>query len=360
MEPEAPGQVPGVEDGELLAALKDLGKVPPTPVDVSDRFRTEVLAIVEDRAQHGWEGESNSDVAVFLHTPYPRQIGEKLGGVAVSNLIASGNPILGKLFLLNPDASYGRVIELPAKPDDIIDWLIDRGLGDQPVVFAYRASRRLLARGKGAKGAITRKDAVRDKPPAATLQEVEEALTHLHGQYLITPSGCPDGVWEKKRSADYVPGPRPEQAIQRELKTNLGSWFRGIVRATVEEPTPVGRIDVRLSHIQGGTWVYWAILELKVLRSKHNATEGEKANPVAHKDNVEAVAEGVRQVNAFAKTWNAEPLLEIFDLRELKDPDVLEDEAVTRELSKCVPVPSCRIWPLFGSASDARLAGFPQ
>jgi hypothetical protein len=66
----------------------------------------------------------------------------------------------------------------------------------------------------------------------------------------------------------------------------------------------------------------------------------------------------VRQVNAFAKHCYAEPLLEIFDLRKDKRPNILEEQLVTQELAKCQPAPSCRTWPLFGSASDARRAGF--
>ncbi len=359
MEPKEVEPIPGVEDRELQAALGDLGSIPTTPMD-SERFVTEVRAIVEDRAQRGWEGEDGgSDVAVFVHALYPRQTGDKLGAVPVCNLIASGGPILGKLFLLNPDASYGRVIRLPAEVDYIIDWLIEKDLADQPVIFAYRKSRQLLARSEGAKAEITRKDVIRERPPSATLQEIGNALNHIHGQYLIAPTVCPPGVWEKERSGEYVPGVRPEKVIQREVMIGLGSWFHGVVRATVEETIPVGRIDVRLLQFLNGDWSYWAIVELKVLRSNHYAVKGTKPNPVSDAENVEAVVEGVRQVNAFARTWNAEPLLEIFDLRKVKKPNVLEAELVTQELSKCVPIPSCRIWPIFGSANDARLAGYP-
>jgi hypothetical protein len=150
----------------------------------------------------------------------------------------------------------------------------------------------------------------------------------------------------------------PEKAIQQQLGTDLSSWFHGTVRAHLEEPVPLGRIDIRLLHLRDGGWTYWAILELKVLRSSHHAAEGQKASAVPLSENVEAAAEGVRQVNAFAKYWHAEPLLEIFDLRKVKLPNVLEEQPVIQELAKCQPAPNCRIWPLFGSASDARRAGF--
>jgi hypothetical protein len=241
--------------------------------------------------------------------------------------------------------------------DQIIDWLIERNLGEQLLAFVYRSSRLLLVRGRGAKGEITRKENIRDQLPAITLQGIGEALAHSHRHHLIAPGVCPPNVWAKGRSSEYVPSLQPEKAIQRQVGTDLGSWFHGIVRAEFEDSVPLGRIDIRLLYLQEGHWTYWAVLELKVLRSSHFAPEGQKATAVRHVENVEAVAEGVRQVNAFASDRHAEPLLEIFDLRKTKPPGIFKEPQITQELAKCQPVPSCRIWPLYGSASDARRAG---
>jgi hypothetical protein len=358
MEPEAQVPIHGVDDQELVNALGALPSVPPGSIGDFERFVAEARAILEDRAQRGWIGETAADVAVFLHAPYPNKTGDKLSGTPVANLLGSSHPVLGKLFILNRDASWGRVVDLPTAADSIIDWLIERGLDGHPVIFAYRGTMRLLARAKGAKHDITIKGIIRESPATATLPEVADALSLFHRENLLSPKVCPSGVWEKSRASKYVPGVRPEQAIQVFLRTALYSWFRGVVRADIEDSTPVGRIDVRLVTETKGVWSYWAILELKVLKCYHNAALNKEAKPYSDASNAEDIAEGVRQVDAFARNWNAVPLLEVFDLRKNKQVDILNHYTVTTELAKHSPRPSYRTWPLFGSAKDARIAGY--
>jgi hypothetical protein len=358
MEPESQEKIHGVDDQELVRALDALPNVPPESIDDFDRFVAETRGIVEDRAQRGWIGEGAADVAIFLHAPYPKKTGDKLSGAPVANFLGSLQPVLGRLFILNRDASWGRAVDLPVPNDEIIDWLLERGLGGYPVIFCYRGSMRLLGHAKGAKHGVSTKEIIRAVPPTATLDQVAAALTLFHQENLLSPSVCPSGVWEKSRSSEYVPGVRPEKAIQFVLRTALYSWFRGVLRAEPEDPTPVGRIDVRLSKKCNGSWAYWAILELKVLRSCHSATKKERPKPYSDAQNAEDIAEGVRQVDSFARYRNAIPLLEIFDLRKEKQPNVLEHKTVITELAKHSPQPNCRTWPLFGSAKDARLAGY--
>jgi hypothetical protein len=358
MGPESQDPVYGVSDQELAGALDELASLPPPSIDDSDRFVIEVRAILEDRAQGGWAKENPADVAVFLHVDYPKQIGDRLSAIAVSNLLASARPVLGKLFILNRDASWGRAIDLPVDPDSIVDWLIDNDLGERPVIFAYRASQRILVRTNGAKGEITRKEVIRDKPPVATLAQVQAALDLFHHDTLVSPSVCPVGVWEKSRAAEYVPGTRPEKAIQFELRLALSMWFQGILRAVVEESTPVGRIDIRLMQKSDASWTYWAIMELKVLRSSHNAAKGDVAKPVSEESNAKEIAKGIRQAHSFARHWSAIPLLEIFDLRKDKTSDILKNVIVTRAFARFSPAPATRIWCLYGTADEARLAGY--
>lgn len=129
-------------------------------------------------------------------------------------------------------------------------------------------------------------------------------------------------------------------------------------RAVVEEKTPVGRIDIRLMQRSKADWTYWAILELKVLRSSHNAAKGIVAKPVSEESNSKEVAKGIRQAHSFAKYWSAIPLLEIFDLRKDKTSDVLKNVIVARAFARFSRAPATRIWPLYGTADEARLAGY--
>lgn len=351
--------IPGVSESELVGAMKKLTSIPPSELEDHERFLVAVRSLVESRAQLGWQNEGTDDVAVFVLAPYPRKIGELMGASAVSDLVATNDPILGRIFFVNRDASSGRGMPLPVTPNEILEWLADKQLDELPVITVYRSSKLLISRTRGAKG-DTLKDIIRDKAPVASLDEIEEALKLSHRELLLTPTKCPQGVWEPSRAAEYVPGDRPEKAIQRELATALTSWFHGVVKAEMEDTITVGRIDIRLLRPDSeGHFAYWVILELKVIKSSHNAAKGKKATEVTSGDNAAAVAEGIRQASAFGRDRRAEPFVDIYDLRKDKAEDVLAHAAVVRELKNCSLKPKCRVWPLFGSASDARLAGYP-
>lgn len=353
------GLIPGVSDSEVAGAVGKLASIPTTALEDHERFLVAVRALVESRAQSGWQNEGTEDVAVFVLAPYPRKIGEELGATAVSDLIATNDPILGQIFFLNRDASSGRGMPLPVKPNEILEWLVDKNLGQLPVVTIHRSSKLLTSRARGAMG-DTRRDVIRDKPPVATLGEIQQALEVSHREMLLTPSVCPDGVWEPGRAAEYVPGERPEKAIQRQLVVVLTSWFHGIVKAEMEDRIVLGRIDIRLLRPDSdGHFAYWVILELKVIKSSHNAPKGTEPTEVKVSDNAAAVAEGVRQASAFGRDRKAEPFLDIYDLRKDKAEDILSHSVVVDELKKWTPKPECRVWPLYGSASDARIAGRP-
>ncbi len=351
--------IPGVSESEVAGAVQSLTKIPVTALEDHERFMVAVRSLVESRAQSGWQHEGAEDVGVFLLARYPREVGERYGATAVSDLIATNDPILGKMFFLNRDASSGRGMVLPTTPNEIVEWVIDQKLDDLPMVVVHRNKKLLISRTRGA-GGDTRNDLIRDKAPVASVDEIYEALKVSHRALLLTPSICPAGVWESGRSAQYVPGPFPEKAIQRELATVLTSWFHGIVKAEMEDSISIGRIDIRLLRPDTeGKFAYWVVLELKVIKSSHNAKKKVKPKAVKPAENAAVVAEGIRQAAAFGKDRGAEPFLEIYDLRKDKTDDILAHIVVVNELNKCALKPKCRVWPLFGSASDARIAGWP-
>jgi hypothetical protein len=298
-------------------------------------------------------------MAVFLLVPYPRPVGERFGASPVFDLRATGDPILGRLFFLNRDASSGRAVMLPTKPNAVLEWLADNGLENLPVIVVHRTSKLLVSRARGCNG-DARSEKIREVLPIATVEELEEALKMSHRELLLTPTICPDGVWERGKAAKYVPGPTPEKAIQKALRIALTSWFRGVVKAEVEDSISVGRIDIRLLRpAVDGSFAYWAILELKVIKSFHHAAGKKPLVSVTDDENAAAVAEGVRQARAFGKDRNAEPFLDVFDLRKNKTVQILEHIIVVDELKKYALEPRCHVWPLYGSASDARVAGWP-
>jgi hypothetical protein len=351
--------IPGVSESEVAGAIQKLTSIPASTLQDHERFLVAVRSLVEFRAQSGWQNEGAEDVAVFVLAPYPRKIGEQLGATPVSDVIATNDPLLGRIFFLNRDASSGRGMTFPVEPNEILEWLMDNKLDQLPVVTVYRNSKLLISRARGAMS-DTRADIIRDKPPLATLGEIEEALVVSHREMLVTPTVCPVGVWEPDRAAEYVPGADPEKSIQRVIRIALTSWFHGVVKVEMEDTITYGRIDIRLLRPDSeGHFAYWVILELKVIRSSHNAAKGVVATKVTAGDNAKAVVEGIRQASAFGRDRKAEPFVDIYDLRKDKSDDVLSHTLVVQELSALSPKPECRVWPLYGSASDARNAGLP-
>ena len=359
MPAEVPNDIPGVEDKQLAAVAGLLPELPNIRAEPADRFAQAVRTLVESRARREWPNEGEADLAVFVMVDHPRQVGERHGARPFADPLAKDDPLLGHLFFANRDASAGRFMSIPTDPNAILEWVADHDLGDRPIVIVYRTSKQMVTRRAGIDDPA-RHDPIRDQEPSATLPELMEALDHFHRTGLLTPMCCPDGVWEPGRAARYVPGPHPEGSIQSALEVALNFWFRGVVKAEHEDNTNIGRIDVRLlKKSKDGSLAYWVIMELKVIKSFRNAPQGSDPSPVSDADNVAAIVEGVRQAGAYRENRSAEEgLLEIYDLRKDKTDDLRKHEKVSAAMSRLTPQPEVHVWPVFGSAQDARNAGF--
>lgn len=360
MSPEDNATVPGVDDRELAAVASELPSTPYVGGDRAERFAQAVRQVVERRAQGGWRAETTSDdVAVFVMVSWPREVGERFRAQPFADPIANDEPVLGRLFFSNADASGGHAMELPTDPNGILDWLDEGGLSDCPIVTAYRGTKTLVRRLLGAKGRTTH-EPIRDTKPQATVSELSKALEDFHATWLVTPTCCPEGVWKRGLARQYVPGERPEKAIQGQLTVWLSGWFRGVVRAEHEDHTNIGRIDVRLLQKgESGGLAYWAIVEMKVIRSLRSAGSVAEASKVGASDNVKAIVEGIMQAWAYRLNRDAdEGLVEVYDLRRDKEPDLMVRPEVTEVLMDRQPAPVINIRPLFGSAKEARDAGF--
>ncbi len=359
MPPEPPASVAGTDDAVLAAVAGILPKLPNVRAEDPDRFAQAARALLETRAQAGWPAEGEADVAAFVMVDRPREFAERFTSDAIMDPIATQEPLLGRLLLMNRDCSSGRSLPLPCAPANLLDWLSENGLDDRPVAVAYRTTSTMTVRREGVEDLI-RPHRIRDHPPAATVEELLDALNHFHLTGLLTPTCCVSGVWEPKRAAKYVPGSQPERSIQDALALSLGMWFQGLVRVGVEDRTNIGRIDVRLLKPSGeGQLAYWAIVELKVIKSFANAKGRAKAGTVSRTVNLDAIQKGLRQTWAYQSNLESEEgLLEIFDLREDKSEDLMVDGDVVKVLGELAPVPRYTVRPLFGSSEHARIAGF--
>lgn len=357
------GQISGVDDQTLASVIGYLPSLPNLQADESARFAQAVRSIVEGRAQNGWlDEDDHQDEAVFVMVDHPRAVGQKLGAnEPFADLVATNEPLLGRIFFGSLDASRGRFMSLPVKnSNSILEWLCDNNLSDCPIVIVYRTKKVMATRPSGANDAA-RLDPIRDTPPTATINELLDALNYFHIHHLLTPSCGASGVWESKRANSYVPGPQPEKSIQANLALALNHWFHGIVKAETEDSTSIGRIDVRLlkKSSEHGALSYWAIIELKIIKSFANASIGKTPTTVSSKANIEALIKGIEQTWAFKANREAEEgLLEVFDLRQDKLENLMERTEVVTALTKCSPISAYNVRPLFGSSDDARKAGF--
>ena len=359
MPPEVPEDVPGVDDDQLAAVAGLFPTLPNIRAEPADRFAQAVRSLVEKRAREEWPNEGDEDVAVFVMADHPRPAGEPYGAEPFADPIGKKDPLLGRLFFANRDASSGRAMKIPTDPNAILEWLEDNRLTACPLVIVYRQTKTMVTRPSGTKG-LARNDPIRDREPVATLSELMEALEYFHMCQLLTPTCCPDGVWEPGHAHQYIPGRQPERSIQSNLELALNFWFHGLLKAEHEDHTNIGRIDVRLLKKSAhGSLTYWAIMELKVIKSFTNAQTTSNSSRVAVSTNLNAIVDGIKQAWAYRDNRHAEEsLLEVYDLRKDKLEDLMKSTKVANTMTQYQPVPAINVRPLFGRASDARGAGF--
>ena len=352
-------KIPGVDQDHIEAVASLVPSLPNIRAQIPDRFAQAIRTLVEKRACRGWPNEGGEDFAVFVLVDHPRPVGERHGAEPFADPIATEIPLLGRLFFANCYASAGRSIPIPTDQNAILEWLDDAHFAKCPTVMVYRNTMTMVSRLAGTND-IAKNDPIRDREPSATLTDLLDALHQFHMQKLLIPSSCPDGVWKTGRASQYVPDRRPEQSIQSTLETALNFYFRGSVKAELEDSTNIGRIDVRLLITEErGSLAYWAIIELKVIRSFTTSHTPSRPSPVSDAANANAIADGVRQATAYRVNRQAqEGLLEVYDLRKQKRNDMLKSPSVTSATRQCTELTSIRVRPLFGSANDARRAGY--
>ena len=354
MAAEGSGEIEGVNDEELAAVAGLVPELPNVGAAKADRFAQAVRTLVEKRAQAGWPNEGAADLAVFVLVDHPRKVGETHSGTPFVDPMAQGIPLLGYMFFCSPDASHGQLIPMPVKDNEFLEWLEDQQLGACPVVAVYRTSQQMATRRYGVNDHAWN-DAIRDKEPLATIEELMAALSHFHERQVLTPMGCPDGVWKPGHAHKYVPGEHPEKSIQSHLEIALNFWFRGVVKAESEDSTTIGRIDLRLlTKGADGRLAYWVILELKVIKSFTNS-----GSNVSDSSNVDAIVKGIKQAGSYRENRNSdEGMLEIYDLRKDKSEDLMVRESVSAALTMYSPSPRVDVWPMYGTTDHARNAGY--
>lgn len=357
--------MPDLDEEAIVAAVGSYQSLLPTSIDDVDRFMAEVHRITEARAQLGWDGEEQASTAsVFLMFPYPREAKQKIRELGftpinVTDLRPSGTAIFGRVFILDAAASNGCYVPLPVDPGDISEWIKEIGFDRQPVAIAWRGTRVLTQRPNGIDDTC-RQVTIRDAIPVASIENLLEALKAFHETTLETPGKC-QGVWTD--AANYLPGEAPEKAIQYSMRIALATALSlAGVRAEEEDKCRVGRIDIRLlAPAAEGPLCYWAIIELKVIKSKRLPRRAANPPRVSRKANIDTIIEGVVQTSEYMRDRKTnEGLLEVFDLREAKDENLLLDSKVVECVSQGDPAMHINLRPLHGSARETRTAEFSK
>lgn len=357
-------RIADASDAELAAVTRTLIQLPEVETNDEERFFGQVKALVEDRAHRLWPGESASEVAIFVRVDYPRLAADTLVCPKPSaDMIGTVEPLMGRVFLLDRNASQGWSADLPtADPGELLEWLNSSLLGSNQIIFVYRKNHLMIERANGAGQSPTRQEKIRTQPAPVTPQGLIAALDVFHKTHVLTPHNCPEGVWRTGHAELYHVGPTPELSLQAILRTFLTAWFRGQLRVEREISTEIGRIDIGLLYPpidpkDGLT--YWGVVELKVIKSFRYSSNGKKPNKVGPLPNARDVAKGVQQAYAFRVNRGCTcAILEIYDMRADKTVDPRQHSEVKKVLSACSPAPLMRLMPLFGSAQQARQAGF--
>lgn len=364
MTAEKGSPIADVSDTDLASVMQTLVAQPDVEADDRERFFGQVQTLVEDRARRKWPGEGDAIVSVYVRIDYPRQAASALTGSKPSaDMIGTAEPLMGRVFLLDRNASQGWSADLPSSdPGEIIEWLSGMPFGGSQVILVYRNTLLLIERANGAQNGATRQLPIRTEPPPVTQEGLIEALDKFHMSHVLTPQYCPEGLWEKGFAEAYRAGASPEDSLQRQLRTFLTGWFRGQVKVDRETTTEIGRIDIGLlipPAIPNGGLTYWGVVELKVVKSFRHSKTGNLPISVSLLENARDVAKGVQQAHAFRINRGcACAVLEIYDMRADKTVDPRQHSVVQEVLPTCSPPPDMRLTPLFGSAQHARAAGY--
>ena len=126
-------------------------------------------------------------------------------GTPVADLDATREPILGRLFSHKSRCISGFFYSA-AKPKfwRVASVVVATKFRARASCDGISRTKLLIERASGAAAETTRKEVIRDKPPAATKEQLLQGLERFHQQELITPVVCPAGVWAKRCRAQIL------------------------------------------------------------------------------------------------------------------------------------------------------------
>jgi len=335
----------------------------PSFADSSEVFHDAVLDLLEHRLRGKWKFEdSSATVAVFVFADTPtRPFGTREGVTRVEHPRTRAHGLFGRIFFLDNKATMGSFIDIPGDEGETLFWLRENGFGACSAVLADKVSGQasLMPRLDDTEEPFyTPIKRVRRKISVAGL---EKALDAFHIKKMLTPTRG-SGAWARSRAKDYVPIKNAEIHIQRRLKDYLGAWFHEKIWIEQEVKTDVGRIDLQILVKSSSATLglaCWGVIELKVAKSYSTPRDEDrptsKLTRVTHKTNMDGVVKGYGQADAFACDRDVNnSFLEVFDMRKVKSPDLLDDSRAKEKAEQCVKKVRAKVRKMFGSSEEIR------
>ena len=223
-----------------------------------------------------------------------------------------------RVWFVSPAVASGKFIDFTEMDDEeLFNWIInDLGCGDDPAIIIDPRSQRVTLRYYDS--GLNEADNVeihQINEEQITEEMIAGTVDNLYSECLITPTAQsgPAKLWKNEIPIKYA-----EQSIQMSMKIALATKFLSCC-VREENTGKSGRYDIYIRQklqFQRGHIPY-AILELKVLRSKHHS-----GTIVPDSDNLSAVEKGVRQARAYRAEWDTTiATLYCFDMREKDSGD---------------------------------------
>lgn len=340
-------------------AEQDVGSLPLTSVGGGNSalgFVNEVLTYLRGWIQtHSSRDRSQDPTTLFLSCERPRFDADILGAQPVELFKIDRSLPLGGLILatarLHSVAQVKPVNATTISLQQLHALVAQLGAGDRPAVFFFPNDLRIVVCRDGLNGEEAFIEYSISEIGVASISEesVDRLLSDYHRFWLSTPS-CPVRLWHDRTG--FVPIEDAEIEIER--------WLVPLARLKFNESIIVkelallsGRADVALLPRPGAATAGSAVIELKVLRSKHFAKDAAQANDYPAAENISGIKDGIDQAASYRDEVHAQlALLACYDLRKDTVAETvtgLQSTADTRSVG-------LRHYPVFNSARAMRRA----
>ena len=336
---------------ETVAEAPGLGRDSGLPSDV--RFLASSVDVVGRRLRRAESSSDPDEFAVFVLKPMGRNDPAVSGYDLVWRLDEAATALSGRLWLTNEGLNFGHSIpDIPGEAG-LVEWIVDDlSLGDYPTVIFDPSvdGGRLRYYANGLCDlAEVRSYGICDLH-AITLEEVQGVVDFVVEHSLITPQQQISNSSTWANAPKYWVASNAEAVIQSQICIALKKeWPACDVKHEI--PVKAGRFDLAVTYCEpnAGTWTFYGVLELKVLKDLSNT--GRTTYTLAQ--NQEWVNDGASQAASYRTDVGAAwAMLCCFDHR--KDEDQGQEYRARVPAGDPRGVEVCR-WRLMNSSDQLRV-----